>query len=124
MGAGSFLLFPGLFVSLFSSDPAIIRVASYGMRLYFLGFTIFGAPMACQQTFLALGEATISVFLAMLRTIVLLIPLAIILTRLGLSTTGLFLAEPISAVLAVVTTVVMFKLNFSKILAKAGAQKA
>ena len=80
--------------------------------------------MACQQTFLALGEAKISVFLAMLRKIVLLIPLAIILPRLGLSTTGLFLAEPISDVLAVVTTVVMFKLNFSKILAKAGAQKA
>lgn len=124
VGAGSFLLFPGLFVSLFSSDPEIIRVASYGMRIYFLGFTIFGAQMACQQTFLALGEAKISVFLAMLRKIVLLIPLAIILPRLGLSTTGLFLAEPISDVLAVVTTVVMFKLNFSKILAKAGAQKA
>ncbi len=123
VGAGSFVLFPQLFVSLFSSDPEIIRVASFGMRIYFLGFTIFGAQSACQQTFLALGEAKISVFLAMLRKIVLLIPLAIILPRLGLGTTGLFLAEPISDVLAVVTTVTMFKLNINRILAKAGGPK-
>ena len=59
----------------------------------------------------------------MLRKIVLLIPLAIILPRLGLGTTGLFLAEPISDVLAVVTTVTMFKLNINRILAKAGGPK-
>ena len=123
VGAGSFVLFPQLFVSLFSSDPEIIKVASVGMRIYFIGFTIFGAQSACQQTFLALGEAKISVFLAMLRKIVLLIPLAIILPRLGLGTTGLFLAEPISDVLAVVTTVTMFKLNINRILAKAGGPK-
>lgn len=121
VGAGSFLLFPGVFVSLFTNDPEIIRIASFGLRIYFLGFTIFGAQSACQQTFLALGEAKISVFLAMLRKIVLLIPLAIILPRVGLGTTGLFLAEPISDILAVITTVMMFKININKILARGSA---
>lgn len=121
VGAGIFILFPQIFVSFFSGDPEIIKIASYGLRIYFFGFLIFGAQSACQQTFLALGEAKISVFLAMLRKIILLIPLAMILPRLGMGTDGLFYAEPISDIIAVVTTVLVFKLNIHKILAKAKA---
>lgn len=121
VGAGSFILFPEIFVRMFSSDSEIIQIARFGLPIYFIGFTLFGAQTACQQTFLALGEAKISVFLAMLRKIILLIPLALILPRVGLGTTGLFLAEPISDILAVLTTIVMFRLNFTRILAKAEA---
>ena len=116
VSAGLFVLVPGVFVALFSSDPQIQEIASFGMRIYFAGFTIFGAQLACQQTFLALGEAKISMFLALLRKVILLIPLALILPKLGLGTTGLFLAEPISDVLAVAATVTMFRLNIGRIL--------
>lgn len=119
VGAGVFIIFADTFVSLFSSDPEIIRIGAYGLRIYFFGFTLFGAQTACQQTFLALGEAKISVFLALLRKIILLIPLAIILPRLGMGTDGLFYAEPISDIIAVCTTVTVFKLNLNKILARA-----
>ena len=117
--SGAFVLFPRVFVSLFSSDPQIVDIAAYGLRIYCLGFLIFGAQMACQQTFLAVGEAKISVFLALLRKVILLIPLAIILPRLGMGTDGLFYAEPISDVLAVIAAVTMFALNIRKILARA-----
>ena len=116
VSAGLFVLVPGVFVALFSSDPQIQEIASFGMRIYFAGFTIFGAQLACQQTFLALGEAKISMFLALLRKVILLIPLALLLPKLGLGTTGLFLAEPISDVLAVTATVTMFRLNIGRIL--------
>ncbi len=116
VSAGLFVLVPGVFVALFSSDPQIQEIASFGMRIYFAGFTIFGAQLACQQTFLALGEAKISMFLALLRKVILLIPLALLLPKLGLGTTGLFLAEPISDVLAVAATVTMFRLNIGRIL--------
>lgn len=122
VGAGVFIIFADTFVSLFSSDPEIIRIGAYGLRIYFFGFTLFGAQTACQQTFLALGEAKISVFLALLRKIILLIPLAIILPRLGMGTDGLFYAEPISDIIAVCTTVTVFKLNLNKILARAQAK--
>ena len=59
-----------------------------------------GAQMACQQTFLALGQAKISVFLALLRKVILLIPLAILLPKLGMGTDGLFYAEPIADLIA------------------------
>ena len=112
------LLFPKLFISLFSSDPEIIRIGSYGIRIYAFGFLIFGAQCACQQTFLALGQAKISMFLALLRKVILLIPLAIILPAIGgLGVNGLFIAEPVSDILAVFTTVTMFTLQFKKILA-------
>ena len=120
LGSGAFIAFPDFFVKLFSSDAKIMEIAHVGMRIYFIGFTLFGAQTACQQTFLALGEAKISVFLAMLRKIILLIPLAIILPVAGLGTMGLFLAEPISDVLAVLTTVTVFKLNIDRILKKSG----
>jgi Na+-driven multidrug efflux pump len=110
-------------VSIFSSDPEIVTIAAYGLRIYSLGFIIFGAQTACQQTFLALGEAKISMMVAIIRKIVLLIPLAIILPRLGLGTDGLFIAEPISDTLSVCTVCIAFALNFEKILARSGNKK-
>lgn len=57
-------------------------------------------------------------FLALLRKIILLIPLALILPKLGMGTEGLFYAEPIADILAVITTSTLFVVNFRKILAK------
>lgn len=115
---GVILLFPKPFISLFSNDPEIIRIGAYGIRIYAFGFLIFGAQCACQQTFLALGQAKISMFLALLRKVILLIPLAILLPKIGgLGVNGLFIAEPISDILSVLTTVTMFARNFGKILA-------
>ncbi len=113
---GMVLLFPELFIRLFSGNEEIIRIGVYAVRIYMFGFLVMGAQIACQQTFLALGQAKISVFLALLRKVILLIPLAILLPKLGMGTDGLFYAEPISDILAVLTTVILFSLNFNKML--------
>lgn len=115
---GAVLLMPRMFVSIFTTDSETMEIGIYGMRIYMAGFLFFGIQCACQQTFVALGQAKISMFLAMLRKIVLLIPLALILPRLGMGTDGLFWAEPISDVLAIMTTGTIFALNFRKILQK------
>ena len=80
-----------------------------------------GAQSACQQTFLALGQAKISTFLALLRKVILLIPLALILPPLGLGVWGFFLAEALSDVIAATVTTTMFKLKINGILER-GAQ--
>ena len=97
---------------------------------------LFGIQLACQQTFISLGQAKISVFLAVLRKIILLVPLIFILPRiiptsLAESLTppeiqnlftypsevfSVFLAEPIADFGAVLCTLIMFKINFKKIL--------
>ena len=111
MGAASSIAFPEVFIGLFTPDPEIIKIAARGLRIYSIGFLIFDAQTACQQIFLALGEAKISMFLALLRKVILLIPLSLILPKFELGTDGLLAAEPVSDILAVCATVTMFRLN-------------
>lgn len=116
--AGFFVACPRVMIRVFTSDPQITEIAAFSARIYFFGLMFFGAQMACQQTFLALGEAKISLCLALLRKVVLLVPLALILPLLGLGTTGLLLAEAVSDIISVTTAVTVFKLNFNRLLAR------
>lgn len=102
-------IYPQFFIQLFSPDADLIEIGIPGVRIFLFGMSIMGAQSACQQTLLALGEAKISMFLAFLRKIILLIPLALILpTIANLNTTGLLLAEAIADVLAAVLTTLLF----------------
>lgn len=80
---------------------------------------MMGAQMACQNTFLSLGQAKVSLMLALLRKIVLLIPLVYILSAI-FGTIGVFWAQPAADILAATTTSTVFALKFGKILRKAG----
>ena len=80
---------------------------------------IFGVQIACQQTFIALGNAKTSLFLAVLRKIILLIPLIFILPHFFTNKVfAVFLAEPLADVLAVCTTAAMFAVQFKKSMAE------
>ena len=106
---GLIVLFPRLFIGLFTDDPQLLELGSYGLRIFICGMSVMGAQNACQQTFLATGNAKLSLFMAMLRKVILMIPLALLLPLfVAPPTTGLFLAEPISDVLAAATTVLVF----------------
>lgn len=111
------ILAPGLFAKLFTSDKAIIDVATYGLRIYMGGVIVLGVQIACQQTFIALGNAKTSLFLAILRKIILLIPLIYILPRiLPNQIQAVFLAELISDVVAATVTGTMFYKEFKSTL--------
>ncbi len=113
------LLFPELFISIFTTDETTMEIAVYGIRIFLFGFLIIGSQMGCQQTFVALGQAKISMFLASLRKIILLIPLALILPKINnMGTTGLFLAEPIADILAALTTITIFMIQFKHIVSR------
>lgn len=103
------LINPAFFIKLFTPDEQLIAIGTDSIRIFMFGMLIMGAQSACQQTFLALNEAKISMFIALLRKIILLIPLALVLpTVANLGTTGILLAESISDILAVIVTVVLF----------------
>ena len=113
---------PGAFVSMFTSDEALKVFTVPALRLY-MGVTIlFGAQIACQMTFTALGNARSSTMVAVLRKFILLIPLMYILPHLitGNQTMAVFLAEPIADFLSVAFTVVLFQHEFRKTLRKIG----
>ena len=103
------LLVPNLFASIFSSDAALIEYTSWCMRVYMAGIFAFGFQICCQQTFVALGQAKTSLLLACLRKLVLLIPLIFILPLfIENKVFAVFLAEPISDILAASVTTWMF----------------
>ncbi len=111
-------LFPKMFILIFNNDPTLVNFAVRALRIYLAANCVFGAQIACQQTFISLGNARTSLFLALLRKIILLIPLIYIMPHLYLkdATTAVFLAEPIADLLAVCTTVTMFHFQFKKAL--------
>jgi len=117
VSVGAILLFPELFLSIFTEDAAILAIGPRLVRIFLAGFGFMGAQIACQQTFMALGQAKISLFLACLRKVILLWPLALILPRVtGLGVVALLLAEPISDFLAATTTTILFYIRSKKLL--------
>jgi len=111
-------LFPDVFIALFNDKPELVEVARRTIRVYMAGMFAFGVQCACQQTFVALGQAKISLFLALLRKIILLIPLIFLLPRiLPDKIFAVWLSEPIADVTAAVVTGTMFALRFPKITA-------
>ena len=110
-------LFPGLFVAIFNDEPELVEIALWTLRVYAGGMFMLGIQNACQQTFVALGQAKVSLFLALLRKIILLIPLIYILPNfIGNKVLAVFLAEPVADILAALTTGAMFFWRFPKIL--------
>ena len=112
-------LFPRMFAMMFSNDPALVNYAAWALRIYMGATGIFGIQIACQQTFIALGNAKTSLFLAVLRKIILLIPLIYILPCFFADKAfAVFLAEPVADLLAVCTTSVLFYRQFHRSMAE------
>ncbi len=125
------LIKPDLFVGIFAKgDEAMMSYANFSLRIYMFSVFIMGAQFACQQAFVALGQAKISLFLALLRKIILLIPLIYILPAivpdgivmlldsdisLNSKVFAVFLAEPISDFIAAVTTTTLFIITTKKL---------
>lgn len=113
------ILFPEAVASIFASDTALIETVGKVMPFFLAGMTIFGLQRSCQTTFVALGQAGISLFIAMLRKIILLIPLALILPNfVEPKVYGVYLAEPIADATAAITCTVIFIFIFRKVMKK------
>lgn len=119
------MLIPQVFVGIFTSDPELMDTAVWAVRIFLFGVFAFGAQTGFQQSFLALGQAKVSLLLALLRKIVLLIPLIYILPLLFTDKLfGVFVAEPIADILAASTTTVSFLLWARKNLRDKNRQSA
>ena len=114
---GLVLLFPRAFASVFTPDPSLLDFTARVLPVYFFGVGIFGIQIACQMTFVSLGNAPSSVIVAVMRKFVLLIPLIYIVPRFTESAVmGVYLAEPIADILAVTFTSILFFFRFRKAL--------
>lgn len=109
------MITPKSFVLIFNNDPELLDFTSNALRIYMALSGIFGIQIACQQSFIALGNAKTSLFLALLRKIILLIPLIYIMPIfISDKTTAVFMTEPVADFIAVSTTAILFYIQFKK----------
>jgi len=110
-------LFPQIFANIFTSDTVLVAYTAQYLRIYMATSVVMGVQLACQQTFIAIGNAKTSLFLALLRKVFLLIPLIYMIpVWMADKVTAVFLAEPVTDFIAVTVTVILFALQFRKAL--------
>lgn len=113
------MLFPNAFVRLFTPEVDLASFTAWALRIYMSMCLVLGVQCSCQQTFVAIGQAKTSLFLALLRKVFLLIPLILLLPHFFADKVlGVFLAEPIADFLAATTTGLIFFIRFRRLLAK------
>lgn len=112
------MLFPQMFVGMFTSDAALAKFTQGALRIYMAVVCLFGIQMACQITFGALGNAKSSILVAVMRKFILLIPLIYIMPMVlsGDKTMAVYMAEPVADVLAITFTGVLFFFQFRKVM--------
>lgn len=109
--------FPQMFVAAFTPEKELIHFASKALRIYFLGMILFGIQIACQMTFVSLGKSGASVLVAVVRKFLLLLPLIYIVPKFTTDpTVGVYMAEPVADVLAVLFTAFLFGARFKSAL--------
>lgn len=113
------MLFPKVFISIFNQQPDLVDTAVWALRIHMAMMFMLGIQNSCQQTFLALGQAKISLFLALERKVILLIPLSI-LFPVFVGVRGIYFAEPIADFCASVTTGIMFFRFYRRFLKQEG----
>ena len=112
----SVFLFPGAFARIFTDEQELIELTKKVLPVYVGGMWIFGLQMSVQSTFLGLGQAKVSLFIACLRKVILLVPLALILPGF-FGVMGIYWAEPIADSLCAITSGVIFYFMSKKLLA-------
>lgn len=114
---GIMMLFPQIFAGMFTSDAELVKYTAWALRIYMAGIFSIGFQISCQQSFMALGQAKVSLILACLRKLILLIPLIFILPLiLPDKVFAVFLAEPVSDIIAAAVTTTVFMVKFNGIL--------
>lgn len=120
---GILMIAPQIFAGMFSGNGELVTYTAWTLRIYMAGIFAMGFQLCCQQSFMALGQAKVSLFLAVLRKLILLIPLIFLFPMLMENKVfAVFLAEPVSDILAATVTTSVFWGKFNGIL-KRGADR-
>ena len=103
--------FPSVFAAWFTSSPEVIGIVTRMMPVFVAGWGVFGIQMGAQCALVGMGQAKQSVFLAIFRKIIMLVPLALTLPH-WIGVTGIFLAEPISDATSGIVAGILFYVTY------------
>lgn len=106
--------FPTFVVGLFNKDPEFMDITVKGMRIYILVLPIIGVSIMGSNLFQSIGLAKTAILLSLLRQLILLVPMLFILPKF-LSLTGVWLAQPLSDIIATAITVWLLIVEFKNL---------
>ena len=115
--------FPTFFARFFTDKESLIFIVGEVMPIFMSGIFMFSIQIGCQTAFMGLGQAKISLFLALLRKVILLVPLAILLPLIFGTVTSIYYAEPISDILSATMAGILFLVTRKKILSPQALEK-
>ena len=118
------MAFPNVFAGIFTSDTALVTYTAWALKIFLAcGFSV-GFQISCQQAFMALGQAKISLVMALLRKVILLIPMIFVLPLFFENKSlAVFLAEPVSDIIAAAVTTFLFFRFFFRMLKEGKAER-
>jgi putative MATE family efflux protein len=109
------MLIPGVVVSIFNSDNMELRESGVqGLRIYCAVLPIIGFQIIASSYFQAIGKAKLATFLSLLRQIIVLLPLIVLLPKFW-GVEGVWIANPISDLVAAVITYIFFRNELRKL---------
>ncbi len=120
--AASAMIFPEFYAMMFTNESDLIALTGKVMPVFMAGMLIFGLQNGIQPTFLGLGQAKISLFIALLRKVILLVPLALIFPNF-FGVMGVYYAEPVADITSAVIASILFLCNIKKILTMENLKK-
>ncbi len=120
--AASAMIFPEFYTMMFTNEQELITLTGKVMPIFMTGMLIFGLQNGIQPTFLGLGQAKISLFIALLRKVILLVPLALIFPNF-FGVMGVYYAEPVADIISALTASILFLCNIKKILTMENLRK-
>lgn len=113
------MLFPETIVGLFSEDPVLIELCVPCFRIFFCVYFFMAFQHTGQTTFVALNRPKFALFFSLLRKIGLILPLTLLLPRLGLGVKGVFWAEAVSELIGGIVCYTTMQLTVGKELRRA-----
>ena len=118
LGMVAFQIFPEFLLCLFNmSDAASLSIAVPCLRVISLSFVLAGFCILAGSVFQALGKSIFSMLVSIARQLVVLIPVAFLLSRLG-DVTAVWWAFPIAEVMSVIASAAFFVLIYRKVISK------
>lgn len=110
------MIIPNVFFRIFSNDADTLAAGPQALYLYFFGFFFMSLQFSGQSVFQGLGYAKKAIFFSLFRKVFIVVPLTLLLPRLGLGINGVFLAEPISnAIGGIACFCVMWRTVYKKL---------
>ena len=108
------IMIPKFWFGIFSDDVSMMNIGIEMIKIYFFGFVFMSFQFAGQSVFQSLGDAKHAIFFSLLRKVIIVVPLTLLLPRLGLGARGVYMAEPISNVLGGLACYITMRMTIYK----------